>query len=152
MNAVTYRKEKSPEAVTGLFTVYDATLQWLGGKQSAKITVSVGFLPTWSRYNASSKRRISNIVTTLNSFIDIIHSTENKAIKEGTMSVNLNYKFSQVASYFMIICIMLIRRVSVCNLKSSVQMSFRIHFRFGICLFVAALWRFQGGHNSIHSL
>ena len=27
-------------------------------------------------------------VTTLNSFIDIIHSTENKAIKEGTTSVN----------------------------------------------------------------
>ena len=66
--------------------------------------------------------------TTLNIFIDIIHSTENKAIKEGTTSVNLNYKFSHVASNFMVICTMLIRRVSVCNLKSSVQMSFRIHF------------------------
>ena len=114
--------------------------------------MSVGFLPTWSRYNASSKRRSSNIATTLNSFIDIIHSTENKAINEGTTSVNLNYKFSHVASNFMVICIMLIRGVSVCNLKSSVQMSFRIHFRFGICLNVAALWRFQVGHNSIHSL
>ena len=29
-------------------------------------------------------------VTTLNSFIDIIHSTESKAIKEGTTSVNSN--------------------------------------------------------------
>ena len=47
---------------------------------------------------------------TVNSFIDIIHSTENKAIKEGTTSVNSNYKSSHVASSFMIICIMLIRR------------------------------------------
>ena len=49
--------------------------------------------------------------TTLNSFIDIIHSTENKAIKEGTTPVNLNHKSSHVASNFMIICIMLIRRI-----------------------------------------
>ena len=40
--------------------------------------------------------------TTLNSFIDIIHSTENKAIKEGTTSVNSNYKSSHVASNFMV--------------------------------------------------
>ena len=40
-------------------------------------------------------------------FIDIIHSTENKAIKEGTTSVNSNYKSSHVASNFMVICIML---------------------------------------------
>ena len=49
--------------------------------------------------------------TTLNSFIDIIHSTENKNIKEGTTSVNSNYKSPPVASNFMVICIMLIRRV-----------------------------------------
>ena len=40
--------------------------------------------------------------TTLNSFIDIIHSTENKAIKEGTTSVYSNcysnYKSRHVAS------------------------------------------------------
>ena len=48
--------------------------------------------------------------TTLNSFTDIIHSTKNEAIKEGTTSVNLNYKFSHVVSNFMVICIMLIRR------------------------------------------
>ena len=44
--------------------------------------------------------------TTLNSFIDIIHSTENKAIKEGTTSVNSNYKTFHVASNFMVICLM----------------------------------------------
>ena len=44
----------------------------------------MGFWPTWNR---------------LNSFIDIIHSTENKAIKEGTTSVNSNYKSSRVASF-----------------------------------------------------
>ena len=46
--------------------------------------------------------------TTLNSFIDIIHSTENRAIKEGTMSVNSNYKSSHVGSNFIVIRIMLI--------------------------------------------
>ena len=44
---------------------------------------------------------------TLNSFIDIIHSTENKAFKGGTTSVNSNFKSSHVASNFMVICIML---------------------------------------------
>ena len=39
--------------------------------------------------------------TTLNSFIKVIHSTENKAIKEGTTSVNSNHKSSHVASNFM---------------------------------------------------
>ena len=47
--------------------------------------------------------------TTLNSFIDIIQSTQNKAIKEGTTFVNSNYKSSHVASNFMVICIVLIR-------------------------------------------
>ena len=50
---------------------------------------------------------LPTFVTTLNSFIDIIHSTENKAIKEGTTSVNSNYKSSHVASNFVVICIML---------------------------------------------
>ena len=36
--------------------------------------------------------------TTLNIFIDIFHSTENKAIKEGTTSINSNDKSSHVAS------------------------------------------------------
>ena len=49
--------------------------------------------------------------TTLSSFIDIIHSTENKAIKEGTTSVDSNYKSPHVASNFIVICIMLIRRI-----------------------------------------
>ena len=49
--------------------------------------------------------------TTSNIFIDIIHSTENKTTKEGTTSVNSNYKSSHAASNFMVICIMLIRRV-----------------------------------------
>ena len=34
---------------------------------------------------------------------------KNKAIKEGTMSVNSKYKSSYVASNFMVVCIMLIR-------------------------------------------
>ena len=50
--------------------------------------------------------------TTLNSFIDIIHSTENKAIKEGTKPVISNYKSSHVAYNFVVICIMLIRTLS----------------------------------------
>ena len=49
--------------------------------------------------------------TTFNSFIDIVHSTENKAIKEGTTSVNSNYKYFHVASNFMVIYIMLNGRV-----------------------------------------
>ena len=77
----------------------------------AKITVNVwDFGPLC---NATLLQRVGfpTFAITLNSFIDIIHSTENKAIKEGTMSVNLNYKSSHVASNFMVICITLIRRV-----------------------------------------
>ena len=48
---------------------------------------------------------------TINSFIDTIHSTKNKAFKEGKTSVNSNYKYSHVASNFMVIYITLIRRV-----------------------------------------
>ena len=45
------------------------------------------------------------------SFIDIIHSTENKAIKEGMTSVNSNNKSSHVASNFAAICCDDFRRV-----------------------------------------
>ena len=45
----------------------------------------MGFWPTWNRYNAATKRRIPTFDTTLNSFIDIIHSAENIAIKEGNL-------------------------------------------------------------------
>ena len=55
----------------------------------------------------------STFATTLNSVIDMIHSTKNMAIKEGTTSVNSNYKSSHVASTFMVIYIMLIRRVCI---------------------------------------
>ena len=47
--------------------------------------------------------RFPTFAITLNSFIDIIHSTENKAITEGTTSVNSNNKSSHVASDFMVI-------------------------------------------------
>ena len=67
-----------------------------------------GILATWNRYNAATKRRIPTFASTLNSFIDIIHSAENEAIKEAATSVNLNYKSSHVVSNFMVICIMLI--------------------------------------------
>ena len=51
----------------------------------------MGFWPTWNGYNAATKSGgFPTFVITLNSFIDIIHSTENKAIKEGTTSVNSN--------------------------------------------------------------
>ena len=42
--------------------------------------------------------RFPTFAPTLNSFINIIHSTENEAIKESTTSVNSNYKSSHVAS------------------------------------------------------
>ena len=55
----------------------------------------------------------ATFATTLNSFIDIIHSTENKAVKEGTTSINSNCKSSHVVFNFLVICIMLIRKVCV---------------------------------------
>ena len=68
----------------------------------------MGFWPILNRYNAATKSGFPTFAATLNSFIDIIHSTE----KEGTTSVNSNYKSSHVASDFMVICmIMFIRRV-----------------------------------------
>ena len=52
----------------------------------------MGFWPILNRYDAATKRRISNICHYFKRFIDIIHSTENKATKEGTTPVNLNYE------------------------------------------------------------
>ena len=55
----------------------------------------MGFWPTWNRYNAATKRRVSNIFHYFKrSFIDIIHSIE----KEVKTSVNSNYKSYHVAS------------------------------------------------------
>ena len=69
-------------------------------------------LPTWNHYNSATLRGgFPTFATTLNSLIDVIHSTEDEAIKDGTTSVNSNYKSSHVASNFMVICIMLIRGV-----------------------------------------
>ena len=79
----------------------------------------MGFCPTWKRYNAPIQRGgVFNIcpetfATTLKRFIDIIHSfkKKNKVIKESTTSVNSNYRSSHVVYNFMVIYIMLIRRV-----------------------------------------
>ena len=102
------------------------TPSWLRANM-AKITVNVwDFGPLW---NATLLQRVGfpTTATTLNSFIDIIHSTENKAIKEGTTSVNSNYKSSHVAPNFVVICIMLIRRVCM---KSTV-----VYGRYNLSLF-----------------
>ena len=53
------------------------------------------FWLNWKRYNTLYKEGgFPTLAITLNSFIDIIYSTENKAITEGTMSVNSNNKSS----------------------------------------------------------
>ena len=68
------------------------TPSWLGGKHGYKITVNVcDFGPLETARTPLQRCRFPTFATTLNSFIDIIHSTENKAIKEGTTSVNSNY-------------------------------------------------------------
>ena len=94
--------------------------------RTADVFPVVASLPTG---NTSAFRRLETAITplqkggfpafatTLKRFIDIIYSTENKAIKEGSTSVNSNYKSSHVASNFVLICIMLIRRVSIKILK-----------------------------------
>ena len=48
--------------------------------------------------------RFPTFATTLNSFIDVIHSTKNKVIKQGITSVNSNNKSSHVASNFASSC------------------------------------------------
>ena len=105
----------------------------------------MGFWPTWNRYKRRYKEAdFQHLPLLWTVFINIIHSPENEAIKESTTSVNANYKSSHVASNFMVIYIMLIRRVW--NLRSftvvitwisslyfmriiTVQMSLKIHFR-----------------------
>ena len=59
-----------------------------------------------NRCSASNYKRdrFPTFATTLNSFIDIIHSTENKTIKEGMTSLNSNNKSFHVASNFAAIC------------------------------------------------
>ena len=88
-----------------LFTVYDAILA--GGQARLKLQ----FDPLGTAITPLQRGRFPKFATTLNSFIDTIHSTKNKAFKEGKTSVNSNYKYSHVASNFMVIYITLIRRV-----------------------------------------
>ena len=101
--------------------IFNGTEQWLAyihinqpqtsgwEANTAKITVNVwDFGPLRTAITPLQRGGFPTIAATLNSFIDIIHSTE----KEATTSVNSNYKSSHVASNFMVICmIMLIRRV-----------------------------------------
>ena len=84
------------------------------GANTAKITVNVwDFGPLGTAITPLQRGGFPTFATTLNSFIDIIHSTE----KEGTTSVNSNYKSSHVASNFMVICIMLTRRISILKIR-----------------------------------
>ena len=74
MNAVTYRKEKSPSAVTGLSRFM--TPSWLGGKQSAKITVSVwDFDPLGTAMTPLQRGGFPTL--------PLLRSTESKAISIG---------------------------------------------------------------------
>ena len=74
----------------------------------------MGFWHTWNPCNSVTLRGgFPTFATTLSSVIDVIHSTEDEAIKDGTTYVNSNYKSSHVASNFMVIYIMLISGVCV---------------------------------------
>ena len=65
---------------------------------TAKITVDVwDFGPLRIAITPLQRGGFPTFDTTLNSFIDIIHSTENKAIKKGTKPVNSNDNSSHVA-------------------------------------------------------
>ena len=124
------------------------------GADTAKITVNVwDFGPLGTTITPLQRGGFLTFANTLNGFIDIIHSTENKTIKRSYDVRKSNYKSSHVqASNFMVICIILIRKVRN-RLRSlqrpkiiSVQTSLKIHFRkshwFSLCeirLFVAAL-------------
>ena len=60
------------------------TPSWLGAN-TAKITVNVwDFGPLGIAVTPLQRDGFPTFATTLNSFIDIIYSTENKAIKQGT--------------------------------------------------------------------
>lgn len=70
-----------------------------------------GFGPLGTAITPLQGEGFPTFATTLSSFIDIIHLTENKAIKERTTSVDSNYKSPHVPSNFIVICIVLIRRI-----------------------------------------
>ena len=60
------------------------TPSWLGAN-TAKITVNVwDFGPLGIAVTPLQRGGFPTFATTLNGFIDIIYSTENKAIKQGT--------------------------------------------------------------------
>ena len=85
-----------------------------GGANTAKITVNVwDFGPLGTAVTSLQRGGFLTFATNLNSFIEIIHSAENKSIKEGATSINSNCKSSHVASNFVVICIMFIRRVCI---------------------------------------
>ena len=70
--------------IKDLFTVYDASWR---GTNTAKIKVNVwDFGPLGTAIAPLQGGRFPTFATTLKSFINIIHSTENKAIKESTTS------------------------------------------------------------------
>ena len=95
-----------------LFTVYDVPLGW--GANMAEITVNVrDFGPLGTAVTSLQRGGFLTFAINFNSFIKIIHSAENKYIKEGATSVNSNCKSSHVASNFVVICIMFIRRVCI---------------------------------------
>ena len=74
----------------------------------SKFTVNAwDFDPLGTAITPLQRGGFQTFATNLKSFIDIIHSTQNKAIKEGTTSANSTH----AASNFMVICRMLIRRV-----------------------------------------
>ena len=59
----------------------------------AKITVNVwDFGPLGTAITRLQRGRFPTFPTTLNNFIAIIYSTENKAVKKGTTSINSSYK------------------------------------------------------------
>ena len=74
--------------IIDLFTVYDAVLAV--GKHGQNYRECRGFWrdfgPLGTAITPLQRGGFPRFATTSNSFIDIIHSTENKAIKEGTTS------------------------------------------------------------------
>ena len=71
----------------------------------------MGFWSTLNHCSDAKRDGFPTFATSLNSFINIIHSTENKAIKEGTTSINSNNESSHVASNFAAICMILVRKI-----------------------------------------
>ena len=69
------------------------------------------FGPLGTAITPLQKGGFPTFATPLNSFINIIHSTENKAIKESTTSAKFELKIFSCGFYFMVIYILLIRSV-----------------------------------------